>query len=113
MIINFPYGKTRIPFEIEDSRISAVLESKAEEYKSELSQTEIVKKALASPIESDRLCDIAKNVKRSWRTPFSMTFLYLFRKCCFCGSEAVCPTGQCLSAYVLCQPTSHLYFSTL
>ncbi len=64
MKINFPYGKTKIPFEIEDSRISAILASKAEEYKAEASETEIVKSALSSPVDSEKLADIAKDVKK-------------------------------------------------
>jgi len=64
MKINFPYGRTRIPFEIEDSRISAILESKAEEYKPELSQTELVENALSSPVESEKLSVIAKDAKK-------------------------------------------------
>ncbi|MBE6648096.1 MAG: nickel-dependent lactate racemase [Ruminococcaceae bacterium] len=64
MKINFPYGKTKIPFEIEDSRISAILASKAEEYKPALSETELIKQALESPIGSERLSVLAKDAKK-------------------------------------------------
>lgn len=64
MKINFPYGKTKMPFEIEDSRINAVLASKAEDYKSGDTESNIVKSALSSPIQSESLGELAKDVKK-------------------------------------------------
>ncbi len=64
MKINFPYGKTKLPFEIEDSRVSAVLASKAEDFKTTLSETELVRNALNSPVESERLSDLAQKAKK-------------------------------------------------
>lgn len=64
MKLNFPYGKTKMPFELEDSRIKAILASKAEDYKAGACETDIVKAALASPVESEKLSDLAATAKK-------------------------------------------------
>ena len=58
-----PYGRKKLGLEIEDELVAGVLTSHAEEYKPELSQSELVKRALENPIESERLCDLAKDAE--------------------------------------------------
>ncbi|MBQ7647187.1 MAG: nickel-dependent lactate racemase [Clostridia bacterium] len=63
MKFELPYGRKKLGLEIEDDLVAGVLTSHAEEYKPELSQSELVKRALENPIESERLCDLAKNAR--------------------------------------------------
>lgn len=59
MKIKLPYGKTFQETEIEDSRIQGILTSHLEEYHPEDDQLTIVKEAMASPIESKKLKELA------------------------------------------------------
>lgn len=59
MKIKLPYGKTFQETEIDDSRIQGILTSHLEEYHPEDDQLTIVKKAMASPIESKKLKELA------------------------------------------------------
>lgn len=59
MKIKLPYGKTFQETEIDDSRIQGILTSHLEEYHPEDDQLTIVKKAMANPIESKKLKELA------------------------------------------------------
>ena len=59
MKIKLPYGKTFQETEIDDSRIQGILTSHLEEYHPEEDQLTIVKEAMASPIESKKLKELA------------------------------------------------------
>ncbi|OBR89821.1 hypothetical protein CLRAG_37980 [Clostridium ragsdalei P11] len=61
--IELPYHKKIIEAEIDDNNLLGVLESKANQYKAELGQLEIVEKALDNPISSPRLEQLAENKK--------------------------------------------------
>ncbi len=61
--IELPYHKKIIEAEIDDNNLLGILESKASEYKAELSQLEIVEKALDNPINSPKLEQLAENKK--------------------------------------------------
>lgn len=59
MKIKLPYGKTFQETEIDDSRIQGILTSHLEEYQPEEDQLTIVKNAMAYPIESKKLKELA------------------------------------------------------
>ena len=59
MKIKLPYGKTFQETEVDDSRIQGILTSHLEEYHPEDDQLTIVKKAMANPIESKKLKELA------------------------------------------------------
>lgn len=61
--INLPYHKKLIEAEIPEANLAGILESKAHNYKSELTQEEIVERALDNPIGSDSLEQIVKGKK--------------------------------------------------
>lgn len=61
--LHLPYYKGHIEYNLPDEQVKAILVSKAEEYKATLSETEIVRNALNSPISSNKLCDLAKDKK--------------------------------------------------
>ncbi len=61
--IKIPYDKSTLDLNIEKERINAILTSKVEEYKPDLSEEELVLKALENPISSLPLCEIAKDKK--------------------------------------------------
>lgn len=58
--IKIPYHKRILEIEVDDKNLVGVLESKAEEFKAELTQTEIVEKALDNPIGSPKLEELVK-----------------------------------------------------
>lgn len=58
--INIPYGKSHIEAVIPDARLEGVLESHAHHYKPAAGEEELVRAALAAPIASSRLRDLAK-----------------------------------------------------
>jgi nickel-dependent lactate racemase len=58
--IKIPYNKRFLEASISNENLEAVLESKAHNYKSELTQEEIVEKALDNPIESKSLEELVK-----------------------------------------------------
>ena len=55
-----PYYKGHINFSIEEERVNGVLTSHSEEYVPDLSQEELVERALANPVESEKLSELAK-----------------------------------------------------
>lgn len=61
--IKLPYYKGHIDLNLKDENISAILVSKTEEYKPNLSEVDLVKEALNNPIASKPLCELAKDKK--------------------------------------------------
>ncbi|MBP2031775.1 nickel-dependent lactate racemase [Clostridium algifaecis] len=61
--IKLPYNKKLLEVEIEDKNLAAVLESKAANYKTDLTEAEIVEKALDNPIGSPKLEELVKGKK--------------------------------------------------
>ena len=59
-VVNIPYGKGFIPFEADGA---AVLESAVGELRAEKSGSELVREAMSDPIDSPRLCELAKGKK--------------------------------------------------
>ena len=58
--ISFPYGQTHLDYEFKDQELVGVLTSSIEEYIPEADGKELVKRALQSPVESERLCELSK-----------------------------------------------------
>ena len=58
--IQFPYGRTKLGYKFKDNELKAVLTSSVEEYNPECTGEELVKTALENPIDSPRLCELAK-----------------------------------------------------
>jgi lactate racemase len=60
-IIKLPYHKTLIEAKINEDSIAGILESKAHNYKTELTEEEIVERALDNPIGSEKLEELVKS----------------------------------------------------
>ena len=60
---NLPFGKEKIKLELPEEQVSGVLVSHAHEYKAPKSEAELVADALANPIGSPKLSDLAKGKK--------------------------------------------------
>lgn len=58
--ISFPYGQTHLDYEFRDEELAGVLTSSIEEYIPEFDGKELVRRALQSPVESERLCNLSK-----------------------------------------------------
>ena len=58
-----PFGKEKINFELSDEQVAGVLVSHAHEYKAPKSEEELVADALANPIGSPKLSELAKGKK--------------------------------------------------
>lgn len=63
MKVKLPYHKTFLDVDIPDDNLLGVLNSRANKYKTTLSQKEIVKKALDNPIGSPKLDELVKDKK--------------------------------------------------
>ena len=63
MKIDIPYGKTVLSADIPDVRVSAVLNNRLHDYEPPAAADELVEQALASPISSPPLCELAKGKK--------------------------------------------------
>ncbi|CEN22131.1 nickel-dependent lactate racemase [Paraclostridium sordellii] len=63
MEIKLPYSKSGMYVNIPDKNMIKVLQSKAHDFKTILSESEIVKKALENPIESETLEELVKDKK--------------------------------------------------
>ncbi|MDU2688645.1 nickel-dependent lactate racemase [Paeniclostridium sordellii] len=63
MEIKLPYSKSGMYVNIPDKNMIKVLQSKAHDFKTTLSESEIVKKALENPIESKTLEELVKDKK--------------------------------------------------
>ena len=57
---SIPFGKEKVQFELPDHQVAGVLVSHAHEYKAPKSEAELVADALANPIGSPRLSELAK-----------------------------------------------------
>ena len=64
MKVSFPYGKEFLDLEIPDNRLKGVIVSKLHSYKTEKTQEELVLEAMANPIGSPRLSELAKGKKK-------------------------------------------------
>lgn len=64
MKLNFPYGKETRSIELPDERVKGVLVSDMHHYNSEKTQIELVEEALANPINSLPLADLARGKKK-------------------------------------------------
>lgn len=60
---NLPFGKEKIKLELPEEQVAGVLVSHAHEYKAPKSEAELVADALANPIGSSKLSDLAKGKK--------------------------------------------------
>ena len=60
--INFPFGKTNLSYIFGDELIS-VLESEINQYTPEFDEVTLVENALKNPVDSPRLCELAKDKK--------------------------------------------------
>ena len=60
---DLPYAKTRLPLDLPDERVKAVLTSAAEEYVPAAGQSELVAAALAAPIGSPSVSELARGKK--------------------------------------------------
>ena len=58
-----PFGKEKINFELPDEQVAGVLVSHAHDYKAPKSEEELVADALANPIGSPKLSELAKGKK--------------------------------------------------
>ena len=58
--IPIPYAQTHLDLRIADNRLAGILESKAHHYQPSSNQEDLVRQALASPIGSPRLRDLAR-----------------------------------------------------
>lgn len=68
MKIDIPYGKTVLSADIPDIRVSAVLNNRLHDYEPLAAADELVEQALASPISSPPLCELAKGKKKCGHT---------------------------------------------
>ena len=60
MKVLFPYGKKKLTYDFDDTELVSVLTSSIDGYVSKGDETELVKNAMDNPVNSERLCDIAK-----------------------------------------------------
>lgn len=58
--VTLPFGKEKMKVTIPDNRLNGILVSKAHEFQADKPEEEIVKDALAHPIHSKRLRELAK-----------------------------------------------------
>lgn len=58
-VIKFPYGKEKLSIEITDEKLNGVLVSKLHDYHTDKTQEELVLEAMANPVGSEKLCDLA------------------------------------------------------
>lgn len=61
MRFKLPYGRKKLELEVDDERIKGVLTSKVEEYVPEGTEEELVREALAEPVGSDGLRELARD----------------------------------------------------
>ena len=61
--ITFPYGKEKIKYAFKEEEVAGVLTSSIEEYEPKAGEVELVKEAMASPIGSPKLSELAKGKK--------------------------------------------------
>ncbi len=61
--LSFPYGKSYLDYEFNDRELLGVLTSSIEEYSPVLRGRELIRHALDNPVNSERLCELAKGKK--------------------------------------------------
>ena len=61
--IKFPFGREELELEIDEERLQKVLVSRAHQFEAEKSESKIVKEALANPIGSQHLSELARGKK--------------------------------------------------
>ncbi|MFW5855661.1 MAG: lactate racemase domain-containing protein, partial [Bacillota bacterium] len=57
---NLPYGQKNLELELSENRLAGELVSRAHHYSADKSEKELVKEALANPVESPQLKELAK-----------------------------------------------------
>ena len=62
--IKIPYYTSSLDLHIEEENLEAVITAKTDEYVAEKSEAELVKEALANPIGTPRLRELAKGKKK-------------------------------------------------
>ncbi|MGM0437438.1 MAG: nickel-dependent lactate racemase [Bacillota bacterium] len=62
--LEFPYGKEKLELELPADRLEGTLLSKAHEYETNKSESEIVKNAMANPISSPELKELARGKEK-------------------------------------------------
>lgn len=62
--VELPYGQGNLSLDLPEERMDSILVSKAHHFKRQGTESEIVKKALAAPINSLPLCELAKGKKK-------------------------------------------------
>ncbi len=62
--IELPFGRGKLPLEIDESRLTGVLLSKIHEYEPPMGENELVTEAMANPIGSKRLSELAAGKKK-------------------------------------------------
>lgn len=62
-VVKFPYGKEKLSLEIADEKLNGVLVSKLHDYHTDKTQEELVLEAMANPVGSEKLCDLAVGKK--------------------------------------------------
>jgi len=61
--IKFPYGKEYKEHSFKESELIGVLESRINEYEAHCCESELIEKALVSPVGSDTLCEMSRGKK--------------------------------------------------
>lgn len=79
---SIPFGKGHIHFELPDEQVAGVLLSHAHEYKAPKSEEELVADALANPIGSPRLSELAKGKRRALLFPVTIPVRYRAMSSC-------------------------------
>ena len=64
MFFELPYGRGTLPLSVEDARLAGVLTSHIEEYDPQADETALIEAAMAAPIGSAPLCELAKGKGR-------------------------------------------------
>ncbi len=64
MIIQLPYGRSKVEIQLEDDRVLTIMHSKLDEYHPKLSEVELIENALDHPIDSLKLSELAKGKKK-------------------------------------------------
>lgn len=62
-VVSFPYGKEKIQHSFRDEEILAVLEPEINHYQPQFTVEELIRRAMADPIDSPRLSELAKGKK--------------------------------------------------
>lgn len=66
MLISFPYGRGQLSADLPDHRIEGILMSGIEQFQPDLSEIALIEHALAHPIGSKPLSELAKGKNASF-----------------------------------------------